>query len=117
MEAGILHFGVLPCFLNGERGYHYNIDIGQSKFNLIGFFNANGTATILFRLDRDETGRPLSDGDRMEFRNQYASLAAFLLQHGFPADFRLDETTTSVLTEYLIMENRPCTLRDIVTLE
>jgi hypothetical protein len=98
-EEGIFHFGVLPHFLNGQRTYHYDIEIGSSRYNLVGSVNANCTLTALFRLDRAELEQPLADAEREAYRGQYAALARFLLRCGLPGTFPLDDISEGVLTE------------------
>jgi hypothetical protein len=99
VDGQTFHFGIQPNFLNGQRTYHYDIDIGPSVYNLIGSINANGTLTAAFKLDRAKIGHPLPETDKREYRRQYAELARFLVECGWPASFPLDAVSTEVLRQ------------------
>ncbi len=104
VDGQTFHFGIMPNFLNGQRTYHYDIDIGPSEFNLIGSINANGSLTAVFKLDRAKIGHPIPVADREEYRRQYAQLARFLIECGLPSSFPLDYITTEVLREAQLCE-------------
>lgn len=99
LDSNTFHFGVLPNFLNGERTYHYNIDLGEDPHTLIGSINVNGTLTILFKLPPHTPASALSENDRDAYRAQYSALAQFLLQHGLPETVLLDPPTRQALAE------------------
>jgi hypothetical protein len=116
LDDKTLSLGVLPWFVDGARTYHYNIDIGESKFNLVGFINANGTITILFKLNREDIPKGLSEGDKERFLRQYAGLAGLLVQYGFPLDFPLDEISEDVLKKAGLCSTRIKTLGELAQL-
>lgn len=99
VDSHAFHFGILPNFLNGQRTHHYDIDIGPSAFNLMGSINANGSLTIVFKLDRAKVGQPLPEPDAEEYRRQYAQLAQFLIDCGLPRSHPLDSISMAVLEE------------------
>ena len=107
MDGQAFHFGILPNFLNGQRTYHYDIDIGPSEFNLIGSINANGSLTAVFKLDRAKVGHPLPEAVREEYRRQYAVLAWFLIDCGLSPSFPLDSISIGVLDEAGIVKHSP----------
>ena len=110
------HFGILPSFLNGQRTYHYDIDIGPGEFNLIGSINANGSLTAVFKLDHAKIGHPLPEADIEEFRRQYAQLARFLIECGLPSSFPLDSISTEVLREAQLREKAASNLGQLAVL-
>ena len=117
LDDETLNLGILPWFVDGARTYHYNIDIGESKFNLIGFINPNYTVTILFKLDREDLQKGLSKGDQENFLRQYAGLAGLLVKYGFPRDFPLDQISGDVLEIAGICSSRIKTLGELAQLE
>lgn len=99
MDPQAFHFGILPNFLNGQRTYHYDIDIGPSEFNLIGSINASGSLTAVFKPARTKSGHVLLEANSGEYRRQYGELARFLIECGLPSSFPLDSISTDVLRE------------------
>lgn len=109
------HLGILPNFLNGQRTYHYDIDITPSEFNLIGSINVNGSVTAVFKLDQAKLGHPLSQADRTEYRKQYAQLARFLIGCGLSPSVALDSISTDTLQEAQLCKECAVTLGLLAT--
>ncbi len=89
-------FGVLPSFQDGERTYHYNIDVGEGR-TLTGFINPNATMTVIFNPSNEEYRRGLGEELILEYRGQYCALGEFLTGNGFPASFKLDQISSEML--------------------
>ena len=113
LDGDMLRIGILPCILEGRRTYHYSIEIGASRFTLTGSFNANGTATILFRLNREALKTPIGDADRIEFRRQFRGLIRFLIDNGFPSGYELDSITVEALRSAGIADAETIAFEDI----
>jgi hypothetical protein len=116
LDDATLRLGVLPWFVDGARTYHYNIDIGESKFNLVGLINANYSITILFKPDREDHAKGLDDDDREMYLRQYAGLAGLLVSAGFPPDFPLDPLSGDALRDTGICRPAPRTLGELARL-
>jgi hypothetical protein len=111
------NFGVLPYVIEGERTHHYDIDIGGSKFNLIGFINSNLSMTILIKLDFEDCKKGLSEEDKKLFVRQYSALAEFLLKYGFPTNFKLDQISGDLLVEAGLAKNNVDRVADLSKIE
>lgn len=116
MDREAFHLGIVPNFLNGQRTYHYDIDIGLSEFNLIGAINANGSLTVVFKPDQAKVGQPFSEADVEAYRRQYRSLARFLVECGLPPSFPLDAITSEVLQEAGLCERTVTTIGQLAGL-
>ena len=112
IDGNTLRIGILPCIVNGMRSYHYNIDIERTRYVLIGTINPNGTATVLFRLNREEAKKKRA-ADALEYRRQFAGLAMSLVSRGFPPDFALDSITIDALREAGISDAAAITFGDL----
>jgi hypothetical protein len=112
LDGDTLRIGILPCIVNGMRSYHYNIDIERTRHVLIGTINPNGTATVLFRLNREEAKKK-READALEYRRQFAGLAMSLVSRGFPPDFELDSITIDALREAGICDATAITFGDL----
>ena len=112
IDGDTLRIGILPCLVNGMRTYHYNIDIERTRYVLIGAFNPNGTATILFRLNREESKKKRA-ADAAEYRLQLSSLARALTSSGFPAEYELDAISAAALREAGISDTPALTFGDM----
>ncbi|MCK5199236.1 MAG: hypothetical protein KAR21_12835, partial [Spirochaetales bacterium] len=48
--ADQIYIGIIPNFINGERTFHYDIEIGvENEFTLIGAVNHQQIFTLLFK--------------------------------------------------------------------
>lgn len=112
LSSDEFRFGVLPSFQDGERTYHYNIDVGEGRV-LIGFINPNATMTLIFKPSREELRIGFGDELRAEYRHQYVVLADFLVENGFPSSFRLDQISSDVLVTMRIFARTISCVGDI----
>ena len=89
-----LMLAVEPCLINGERSYHYNMSLEQEDaYTLIGYVNARGVFTILFRAESPELSVRQIEMHSETFRR----FAGFLLEAGYAGEGLLDEVTQTVL--------------------
>lgn len=92
----MLVLGVTPCFIDGERTYHYNSQLpGEDEFTLIGSITPDGTFEILFK----PLSLELSPEDIRKYADTYVMFARFLLENGYSGQGRLDTMTVSMLRE------------------
>lgn len=91
-----LVLGVTPCFINGEKTYHYDTQLpGENEFTLIGSVAPGGIFEILFK----PLSRELSHEDIREYADIYVRLARFLLENDYSGRGTLDLVTVSLLRE------------------
>ncbi|MCF7849933.1 MAG: hypothetical protein K9M45_13860 [Kiritimatiellales bacterium] len=94
LDGDHLRLAVAPCLINGERSYHYNMQMeGEDAFTLIGAINAQGIFTILFKAE----SRELSVKQIARYVDTFRRFAAFMRNAGYAGEGRLDEVTQAVL--------------------
>ncbi len=88
--------GVTPCFIDGERTYHYDTQLlGEDEFTLIGSVTPDGTFEILFKPLSTE----LSPEEIRKYADTYVMFARFLLENGYSGQGRLNTVTVNMLRE------------------
>lgn len=97
-KAGVqgdrLLLAVEPCLIQGERCYHFNMNLAhEDSYTLIGSVNAKGAFTILFRPE----SRELNAGQCARYRQVIGAVAGLLLGGGYTGEGLLDEVTQSLL--------------------
>lgn len=108
----VLHVGMVPSFQDGQRNYHYDIPLPETRLSLTGFVNPDGSLTVLFVVP----GRlpdELTDADRRYARGLYARLAGFLLEAGVPSGTPVEETTRAVIEEAALSAREPMNLTEL----
>lgn len=102
--------GMLPCFIGSERTHHYDIDIPESPFNLIGFVNLDTSIELFFKLSRDDYEKGLNDADRVRYREMYVRFARFMLEMSLPHRTELKCATRDLLREFDVIPEPPETI-------
>ena len=96
VAGDMLVLGVTPCFIDGERIYHYNSQLpGEDEFTLIGSVTPDGIFEILFK----PLSLELSPEDIRKYADTYVAFTRFLLENGYSGQGRLDAMTVSLLRE------------------
>ena len=91
-----LVLGVTPCFIDGERTYHYDSQLpGEDEFTLIGNVTPDGVLEILFK----PLSRILSSEDIRKYADIYVMFARFLLENGYSGQGILSTVTACMLRE------------------
>ena len=91
-----LVLGVTPCFIDGERTYHYDSQLpGEDEFTLIGSVTPDGIFEILFK----PLSMELSPEEIRKYADTYVMLARFLLENGYSRRGMFDMVTISLLLE------------------
>lgn len=113
LEGDTLHIGILPYFIGDERSRHYDIEIPESPFNLIGFVNADTSVEVFFKPSPEQAQTGLDDACRDRYREQYIRFALFLVEQQFPPDTILQTTTQELLRECRIFPEPPDTIGEL----
>jgi hypothetical protein len=112
VAGDMLVLGVTPCFIDGERTYHYNSQLpGEDEFTLIGSITPDGTFEILFKpLSLD-----LSPQDIRKYADTYVMFARFLMKNGYSGHGRLDAMTVSMIREAELFNPVPENLAELAS--
>jgi hypothetical protein len=110
LQKPTLILGILPYFINGHRTRHYDIDMPEDRYMLVGFVNANGTLDLMFKVSRAEYKAGLSKATKQKFAEKCISFAAFIIDHGFPEDCTINQVTVCLMTEIGIVLQTPTIL-------
>lgn len=114
ISGNCLCIGILPYFIEGQRTYHYDIELPeQGKCVLRGFINSNATVALLFEPDSDTYDGAFLPGVADIFRDNYVRLARFLLENGFSEDFEFDFGTKSIFEETKMFADIPATMKKL----
>lgn len=109
-----LVLGVTPCFIDGERTYHYDSQLpGEDEFTLIGSVTPDGTFEILFK----PLSKELSTEDIRKYADTYVILARFLLENGYSGHGMLDTVTVSMLREAGLFHPAPEDLAGLASID
>ena len=111
--ADQIYIGIIPNFINGERTYHYDIEIGvENEFTLIGAINNQQIFTLLFK-----PINPILSGKAKElYYTAYKEFADFLFTNGYKNIGELDWITQKILTESEVCSNNIKTLKELAAL-
>jgi len=108
-----LCLSIRPCFIDGQRMYHYEIELPvKGECVLFGFITSNGLA-LLFKPESNTYERGFLPGMAAIFRDNYVRLARFLVEHGFSRHFALEFTTISTLEEVRLFAEIPATVNEL----
>jgi len=114
INGNCLCLGILPYFIDGERTYHYDIELPEiGKCILLGFINSNEALTLLFKPEKNTYTDSFLPGMAELFRDNYVRLARFLIENGFPADFQLDLVTKCLFDETKMFKDIPATVKEL----
>ena len=112
-----LCLGLLPYFIDGQRTYHYDIDLSvKGKCILFGFINPNETISLLFKPRKDTYNGTFLPGIADIFSDNYIRFARFLVENGFSGSFELDFSTKNLLEETKLFEDTPSTVKELALL-
>ncbi len=96
-----LHFGMLPAFIEGERGYHYDIHLKmKDNCTLIGTISSSRVLTLLYKIPQPD------DEQRRRLHATYQVVARLLLDAAVEP-ITPDEITLGILGEYAIYSSVP----------
>lgn len=105
-----LFLGILPEFNQGDRNYHYNIELpGDPEFFLTGSLNPEGVFSILFIPNE----KKLSPDSIEAYRNIYRALAENLLAQGLDEPGELNMVTTMMVQSSCLFPEGPVSLSQI----
>jgi hypothetical protein len=113
IDDDTLHIGILPYFIGNERSRHYDIDIPEGKFNLIGFVNVNAFVELFFKLSRDDYLKGLNDDEVARYRENYVRFSRFMMELNFPIHTELSFETQDLLRKLNIIPNPPKTIGEL----
>lgn len=111
--ADQIYIGIIPNYINGERTFHYDIEIGvENEFTLIGAVNHQQVFTLLFK----PVNPILPDKAKEQYYTAYKKFADFLFSNGYNNIGELDWITQKILTESNVSNNSIKTLKELATL-
>ena len=105
--------GIQPYHINGERKYHYEIEMPEDEFMLTGFINSNRSLTLLFKVTPEKYKQGLSTEEKASFSEVFIRFARFLMEYSFPENFEIDLVTKSLLVSAGIVEKEPLTIKEL----
>ena len=117
IRGNTLYIGILPYFTNGERNYHYNIELPEDKSILTGFINSNASLEIFFKLTIEEQKKKLTSDQIFRFRENYIKLCRFFLENGFSGSFKFSPIAIAPLVELGIFPEAPDTVEKFAKLK
>ena len=109
--------GIQPYQIDGERKYHYELEMPEDDFMLTGFINSNRSLTLLFTLTPEKYKEGLSKEEKRSFRKVFIKFALLLLEYEFPGSFEIDIVTQSLLISADIVNKEPLTVKDLSELQ
>ncbi|MBN2653227.1 MAG: hypothetical protein JXR63_12680 [Spirochaetales bacterium] len=90
------HFSFVPCIVDGERGYHYNLKLrGDDWGSIIGTINANGEIQLIVK----PPILPLTEDVLALYKVQFREFSNFFLKNGYSGEGKLTEITTNLLIQ------------------
>ena len=107
IDDDTIHIGILPYFIGNERSHHYDMDIPESKFKLIGFVNGDASVELFFKLNRDDYLKGLNDDEVARYRENYVRFSRFMMELNFPGHTEISVVTQDLLRELNIIPNPP----------
>ena len=117
IKENTLYIGILPYFIEGERAYHYNINLPEEKHILIGFINSNASIDIYFKLTKEEMENGIDEELLTYFRQSYISFCKILIEHGFEEDLPFGPLTINVFKETALFPNIPKNIKQVAVAE
>ena len=108
--------GIQPYQIDGERKYHYELEMPEDEFMLTGFINTNRSLTLLFKLTPEKYKQGLSVEEKKSFREVFIRFGRFLMEYDFPGNFEIDLVTKSLLVSADIIEKEPLTVKELANL-
>lgn len=111
LSESTLFLGILPEFNQGDRNYHYNIELPDNpEFFLTGSLNPDGEFSILFIPKEKE----LSSSSINAYRTIYLAFAENLLALGLKEPGSLNMVTTMLLQSSGLFPEGPVSLCQII---
>ena len=94
MDEKYFYLGIKPAFLEGQRSYHYHIELPRKlEYFLTGSVNPEGIFSILFIPRSPE----LTGKEQYIYTNLYRAFAHNLLERGLEKPGHLDDVTPQLL--------------------
>lgn len=110
VSESTLFLAILPEFNQGDRNYHYNIELPDDpEFFLTGSLNPEGEFSILFIPKEKE----LSSSSITAYRNIYLAFAENLLALGLKEPGKLNMVTTMILQSSGLFPEGPVSLSQL----
>lgn len=110
-----LHIGIVPFFIDGERTRHYDIELDYAdKFQLSGFFNADGTIGMLFK--PPENKQDMDSEYKCKIKKCYINTVALLSSCGLSLSMEFDWITKKIMEESKFSDTPPQTVGELVNL-
>ena len=111
LEPPGFHFGMLPAYIEGERGYHYDIHLKvRDACTLIGTVSPARELTLLFKVPEPD------DAQRRKLHATYQAVARLLLDAAAEPVIP-DEITLGVVRDYAIYASVPDDMSGMARLE
>jgi len=113
LSSDDFYLGILPEFNQGDRNYHYYIELpGNPEYFLTGSINPEGMFTLFFIPGKKE----LSDEVKDQYRNLYRTAAEQLLYMGLEKPGELDTVTQMLLLSSELFNPAPESLERLANL-
>lgn len=110
-DESTLYLGILPEFNQGDRNYHYNIELpGNPEYVLTGSLNPEGVYSILFIPKEKELSPEAVEG----YRSLYRSFAENLMERGLTKPGELNMVTTMLLQSSGLFPDGPGSLSELL---
>lgn len=103
------YLGILPSFHQGDRTYHYQIEMPQGKGMISGVLNPEGIFTLLI-IEKQEFSESLKEA----YRKSYQALAEELLAAGLNPPGPLDDISCQLIKQLDLFPNAPGSLQDLL---
>lgn len=108
-----LYIGIIPAFMEGERGHHYDIKLDFSdEYKFSGNFNADGTLGMVFFPPTAK--EDLSKDYLSKIRESLIRTVSIFIDHGLSRDMKLDWMTQKVIEEVGLFHTIPVVTGELI---
>jgi len=104
-----LYLGVIPSFHQGERGYHYQLEMPSEEGVISGVLNPQGVFTLLMI-----TKAEFTEEIQELYRKNYRALAQVLLENGLELPGPLDDISVKLITDKGLYPGAPRSLEELL---
>lgn len=103
------YLGVIPSFHQGERGYHYQLEMPSEEGVISGVLNPQGVFTLLMI-----TKAEFTEEIQELYRKNYRALAQVLIENGLEHPGPIDEISVKLITDTGLFPGYPRSLEELL---
>lgn len=109
------YIGIIPSFIDGERGHHYDIKLDyEDEFKFSGNFNSDGTIGLVFIPAGGKDS--ITSEYKKKLKEIYSKTAGVLIYNGISSNMKLDWITQKIIEEISLFKDIPEKLDELITI-